>query len=88
MTQTGKKRTAKGNERAWAVPSVAATGKVDGRRGLGLPESEGKLPEEDGAEAGRVVWEAVGEGSGRRKRSRPSVMRHSAPFMFKSIILV
>lgn len=47
MTQTGKKRTAK--ERVWAAPSVAATGKVDGRRGLGLPESEGKLPEEAGA---------------------------------------
>lgn len=63
MTQTGKKRTAK--ERVWAVPSVAATGKVDGGRGLGLPESEGKLPEEVGAEAGGMVWEAVGEGSGK-----------------------
>lgn len=79
---------AKGNERAWAVPSVAATRKVDGGRGLGLPESEGKLPEEDGAEAGRVVWEAVGKDSGHRERSRQSVMRHSAPFMSKSTILV
>lgn len=88
MTQTGKKRRAKGNEPVWAVPSVAATGKVDDGRGLGLPESEGKLPEEAGAEAGGMVWEAMGEGSGRRERSRPSVMRHSAPLMSKSIILV
>lgn len=56
--------------------------------GLGLPESVGKRPEEAGAEAGKIVWEAVGKGSGHRERSRQSVMRHLAPFMSKSIILL